>query len=252
MIKRKSREEIDIMREAGRVVAGAHKAVEEAIRPGLTTLDLEKIALDFMVSSGGESAFKNYRGFPGYICTSVNEEIVHGIPSKRRLAEGDVVSVDIGVRYKGYIGDMAVTYPVGQISEDAQRLLDACRISLEQGIEKVKPEHHLSDVSRAIQSYAEGQGYSVVREYTGHGVGREMHEDPQVPNYVNGGWGFDPKLKPGLVIAIEPMVNCGTHETDRIVRQGWDVVITRDRKLSAHFEHTVAVTEEGHEVLTQL
>ena len=252
MIKRKSPSEIAIMREAGRVVAGAHQRVREAIEPGRTTLDLEQIALEHIRSEGGESAFKNYRGFPGSICTSVNEEIVHGIPSRRILREGDVVSVDIGVRYKGYIGDMALTYPVGQISDEAQDLLDVCQKSLEGAIEQVGPGRPLSDVSRSIQSYVEERGYSVVREYTGHGVGREMHEEPQVPNYVNGGWPFDPKLKPGTVIAIEPMVNCGTFETDKIVRQGWDVIITRDRKLSAHFEHTVAVTEDGHLVLTRL
>lgn len=253
MVRRKSPHEIAIMREAGRLVAEAHARVKETIAPGITTMDLDRLVEEFVKGRGGELVFKNYKGFPGHICASINEEIVHGVPGPRVLEEGDIASIDIGVRHKRYIGDSARTYAVGQVSPEAQRLLDVGDEALRRGIEAAVPGNRISSIGRAIQQYVEGEGYSVVREYTGHGVGMEMHEEPQVPNFVDirtRMMGYDLKLKPGLVIAIEPMVNEGTYETDVVRVQGWEVVITKDHKLSVHFEHTVAVTSEGPEILT--
>lgn len=251
MIYRKSNREIDVMREAGRMVGDAHQAVAEEVRPGVTTGYLESVVERFVRSRGGELIFKGYRGFPGSICTSVNEEIVHGIPGNRVLREGDVVSVDIGVRYQGYVGDSAKTYPVGGIDEESSRLLDVCRSSLDRAIGLVGPEVPLSRVSAAVQTFVEAAGFSVVREYAGHGVGREMHEDPRVPNYVDASTRReDVLLRPGVVVAIEPMVNIGTPDTRSVLVRGWEVVVTRDGKRSAHFEHTVAVTEDGYRILT--
>ncbi len=253
MVRRKSPHEIAIMREAGRLVAEAHQAVKESIAPGMTTMDLDQLVEEFVKSRGGELVFKNYKGFPGHICASINEEIVHGVPGSRVLEEGDIASIDIGVRYKRYIGDSAMTYPVGQVSPEVQRLLDTGIEALQRGIAAAQPGNRISSIGRAVQEYVEGEGYSVVREYTGHGVGMDMHEEPQVPNFVDirtRMMGYDLKLKPGLVIAIEPMVNEGTYETDVVRVQGWEVVITKDHKLSVHFEHTVAVTENGPEILT--
>ncbi|MBI4612163.1 MAG: type I methionyl aminopeptidase [Planctomycetes bacterium] len=251
MIKLKSKTEIGALREAGRLAAMAQNLVASLVGPGVTTLELDEAVCGFLRSHGAESAFKNYRGFPGNICSSINEEIVHGIPSKRKLKEGDIVSVDVGVRYKRYIGDCARTYSVEPISLEARNVLDVCEAALYKAIEVAQPRERLSTVSRTIQQYVEGHGLSVVREFTGHGVGAEMHEDPQVPNFVDSRWGFDVKLKPGLVIAIEPMVNGGTHETSKVIRQNWEVIVTKDGKPSAHFEHTVAITEDGPVILTE-
>jgi len=185
MVRRKSPHEIAIMREAGRLVGEAHQKVREMIAPGVTTMDIDRLVEQFVKSRGGELVFKDYKGFPGHVCASINEEIVHGVPGPRVLEEGDIASIDIGVRYKRYIGDSAWTYPVGQVSEEAQRLLEIGEEALRLGIEAARPGNRVSSIGRAVQEYVEGEGYSVVREYTGHGVGMEMHEEPQVPNFVD-------------------------------------------------------------------
>lgn len=246
MIVTKSAAELDIMREAGRVTAAALRAVGDAVRPGVTTSALDALAEDVIRSAGAVPAFKGYHGFPASLCTSVNAEVVHGIPGKRRLQSGDILSVDCGAIVEGYYGDAAMTFPVGEVSDEALRLLRATRESLEAGIARCVPGKRLYDVSAAVQKVVEAAGYSVVREYVGHGIGRNMHEDPQVPNYGRAGTG--PVLQAGMVLAIEPMVNAGGAEV-RSLSDGWTVV-TVDGGLSAHFEHTVAVTEHGPLVLT--
>jgi methionyl aminopeptidase len=246
MIIYKSDREIAALEEAGRIAATIRDAVCAQAAPGVTTADLEDEARRLMREHGVESAFNGYRGYPGYICTSVNEEIVHGIPGSRRLVEGDVVSVDVGIRHEGFIGDTARTVPVGQVDELKQRLLDVGARCLEAAIEQMGQDHRLGDVSHAVQATAEAAGFSVVRDFVGHGVGREMHEEPKVPNYGRPGTG--PVLGRGLVIAIEPMVNAGTHET-RVLEDGWTAV-TADGRPSVHFEHMVAVTRDGRKVLT--
>jgi methionyl aminopeptidase len=244
--------EIGLMRQAGRVVAAGVKVIENLIRPGISTGELDAAFEKSVRAAGAVPTFKGYRGFPASICASVNEEVVHGIPSPDRvLKEGDILSVDCGATFKGYVGDMAVTLAVGKIAEKAQRLMDATRGALEEAIRIVGPNVRLSKVSGAIQKYAESRGYSVVKKFVGHGIGRDMHEEPQVPNYViHPVESFDFVLKPGICLAIEPMVNEGTDDVVTLSNQ-WTVV-TRDRKLSAHFEHTVAVTRDGREVLTLL
>lgn len=246
MIIAKSASEIEVMREAGRVTARALDAVSSAVRPGVTTADLDAIAEDVIVKAGARPAFKGYHGFPATLCTSVNDEVVHGIPGDRVLREGEIVSVDCGAIVDGYYGDSARTFPVGQVSDEATRLLDVTRRSLEAGIARCRPGMRLYDVSAAVQEVAEAAGFSVVREYVGHGIGRSMHEDPQVPNYGKAGTG--PTLRTGMVLAIEPMINAGAADV-RSLDDGW-TVITVDGAMSAHFEHTVAVTENGPLVLT--
>jgi methionyl aminopeptidase len=252
VIELKSPLEIQKMREAGRIVAQALHEAERLIQPGVTTEELDLAIRDFVLARGGELLFYRYSGFPAHSCISINEEVVHGIPSKkRRLRAGDIVSVDVGVRLQGFCSDSAETFPVGEIEEEAQNLLYVCREALERGIAAARPGERLSGISRAIQTLVESRGYSVVRQFVGHGIGRKMHEKPQVPNYVDPGFLKDDLiLKPGLVLAIEPMVNAGTAEVETL-KDKWTVV-TRDRKLSAHFEHTVAITEGGPEVLTVL
>jgi methionyl aminopeptidase len=245
----KSQREIQIMREAGRIVARVHVALREAVRPGVTTWELDQIALETMQKYNAVSSFLGYRGYPAHICTSVNEELVHGIPNKDKvLHEGDIISIDVGVRYRGFIGDSAWTYAVGQIDDKAAKLMQVTEASLYAGIEQMVVGNRIVDASRAVQKVVEEAGLHVVREYTGHGVGRQMHEPPQVLNYV----GNDPDgqlvLEPGLVVAIEPMVQIGTWQT-RTLRDEW-TVISRDHSLAAHFEHTVAVTNNGPEILT--
>jgi methionyl aminopeptidase len=243
----KSPEEIQRMRKAGRIVALTIERLMERVRPGMTTGDLDELAEKIIRKEGALPSFKGYRGFPGTICTSVNEEIVHGIPGKRKLVPGDVLKLDVGAIWEGYHGDSAVSLFVGgPPSEVAEKLVRVTEESLEAGIAQLKAGARLSDVGHAVQQVAEGAGFCCVREYAGHGVGRALHEDPQVPNYGEPGRG--PVVKPGLVVAIEPMVNVGDWKT-RVLADDWTVV-TRDRSLSAHFEHTVAVTEEGTEVLT--
>ncbi|MBI4576061.1 MAG: type I methionyl aminopeptidase [Planctomycetes bacterium] len=252
MVTRKSRRELDRMREAGRIVGESLALADRVVAPGVTTKDIEREMVALIRRGGGEPCFLGYRGFPACICASVNEEVVHGIPDDRRLREGDIVGIDVGVRYKGYIADAARTFAVGRVEDRAQRLMDVCRESLEIALAAVGPDVRLSEIASRIQAHIEGAGYGVVRDYSGHGVGRQMHEDPQVPNYVDEHFRRnDMALKPGHVIAIEPMANEGTHLTSRVRKGNWDVVVTRDGKLSAHFEHTVAVLDEGSEVLTQ-
>lgn len=246
MITQKSAREIKILQQAGNIAARTLELVGSLIRPGLATQILDQEAEKFIRSFGATPEFKGYRGFPATLCVSINEEIVHGIPSSRQLKEGDIVSVDVGVRYQGYIGDCAKTFPVGKISKAAENLLATCQTSLQLGIAQAKAGNKISDIARAIQKYVESHGYSVVRDYTGHGIGQELHEDPQIPNYVDSSWlPYDVVLKPGYCIAIEPMVNIGTFLTKTVRRQGWEVVLTKDNKWSAHFEHSLAIAEEG-------
>lgn len=251
MITLKSAHELALMREAGRIVAEVLAEIREAVAPGVTTADLEAVADRIIVGKyGAIPSFKGYRGFPGLVCASVNEEIVHGIPGQRVLHEGDILSVDVGVIYKGYHGDAAVTVGVGAVDADSQRLMDVTAESLRIGVEASRPGNWTTDISRAIQSYVEGQGYSVVREYTGHGIGRQMHEDPQIPNYYEPRLGGRFRLRPGMTFALEPMVNIGGWRT-RVLGDHWTVV-TADGTRSAHFEHTVAVNQNGPEILTRL
>lgn len=234
------------MREAGRITARALRLVGEAVRPGATTAELDAIAEEVIRSSGAVPAFKGYHGFPGTICSSLNNQVVHGIPGATPLGEGDILSVDVGAIVEGYYGDSARTFPVGEVGEAALALLDATRSSLDAGIAQCVPGRKLYDISHAVQTVAEGAGFSVVREYVGHGIGRSMHEDPQLPNFGVPGQG--PTLAVGMVFAIEPMVNAGAAAV-RALDDGWTVV-TEDGSLSAHFEHTVAITEDGPLVLT--
>lgn len=248
MIICKSKAEIDIMREAGRIVARTHRELAKNIRPGITTQELDDIAERFIRKCGANPSFKGYGGFPGSICASVNEELVHGIPGKRVLKEGDIISLDIGAELDGFHGDSAWTYGVGKISNDNKRLLEVTEKSLFEGLAQAKPDARLSDISHAIQVCAEAAGFSIVREYVGHGVGRRLHEDPQIPNYGPPGRG--PRLKPGMVLAIEPMVNAGKRNVRTLV-DNW-TVITVDGSMCAHFEHTIAITEDGYEIMTKV
>lgn len=248
MIITKSKEELKLMREAGRIVALVHQELKKVIQPGITTKELDALADKVIRAHGATPSFKGYGGFPGSICTSVNEELVHGIPSDRKLEEGDIISIDVGANYKGYHGDSAWTYPVGKISEEDQRLLSVTEESLYRGLAEAKPGARLSNISHAIQSYVEAAGFSIVREYVGHGVGTRLHEDPQVPNFGPPNRG--PRLKPGMVLAIEPMVNAGSRHVYTLDDQ-WTVV-TLDKQNCAHFEHTIAITETGYEILTTL
>ncbi|MDQ0485010.1 type I methionyl aminopeptidase [Guptibacillus hwajinpoensis] len=247
MIICKTPRELDIMREAGKIVALTHQELQKHIKPGITTKELDTIADRFIRQLGAIPSFKGYNGFTGSICASVNEELVHGIPGDRVLAEGDIISIDIGAKYKGYHGDSAWTYPVGTISEEDERLLKVTEESLYKGLNEAKAGRRLSDISHAIQAYAEAEGFSIVREYVGHGVGQDLHEDPQIPHYGPPGKG--PRLKQGMVLAVEPMVNLGSRYV-RTLSDNWTVVTT-DGKNCAHFEHTFAVTEEGYEILTK-
>lgn len=248
MIICKTPREIEIMREAGRIVALTHQELKRHITPGITTKELDQIAEKTIQKYGATPSFKGYNGFPGSICASVNEELVHGIPGKRKLKEGDIISIDIGAKYNGYHGDSAWTYPVGSISESVQKLLDVTEKSLYLGLEQVKPGERLSNISHAVQTHAEENGFSIVREYVGHGIGQDLHEDPQIPHYGPPNRG--PRLKPGMVICVEPMVNQGRRYV-KTLSDDWTVV-TVDGKWCAHFEHTIALTEAGYEILTTL
>ncbi|HAA90110.1 MAG: Methionine aminopeptidase [Thermoanaerobacterales bacterium 50_218] len=248
MIILKTPSEVPYLRKAGKIVAMTLQELEKYIRPGVTTGELNKIADDFIRRSGARPAFLGYHGFPGSICTSVNNEVVHGIPGERKLKSGDIISIDVGAIYEGYCGDAAATFPVGEISPEVQHLLEVTKKALYLGIEQAVPGNRIGDISAAIQTFVEANGYSVVRDFVGHGIGRNMHEDPQVPNFGKPGHG--PRIRPGLAIAIEPMVNMGTHEV-MVLTDGWTVV-TRDGSLSAHFEHSVLVTKGQPEILTAL
>lgn len=248
MIKIKSRLEIDKMRTAGKILAETFLALEEHIKPGVTTYELDNIAKKFIKSNNALCSFKNYNGYPANICTSVNEQVVHGIPSKSvMLKDGDIVSIDIGVLYQGFHGDSAKTFAVGKISDEAQRLIDVTKESFYRGFEKATTDNRLFDISAAIQGYAEENGFSVVRKLVGHGVGSALHEDPEVPNFGTAGKGV--RLLPGMTLAIEPMINMGTYDVDTL-SDGWTVV-TADGKLSAHYEHSVLITNNGPEILTK-
>lgn len=237
------------MRQAGRIVAEVLAALQQRIRPGVNTAELDELVYQIITKCKAFPSFKGYRGFPASLCVSINEEVVHGLPNKKRyLKEGDIVSFDVGAIYQGYQGDAAVTVGVGEIAEAAKELLAVTGGTLAAGIAQSRAGNHTGDISWAIQDYAESRGYSVVREYTGHGIGLQMHEDPQIPNYGQPERGF--LLKPGMTFALEPMVNEGDWRT-RVLADNWTVV-TKDGKLSAHFEHTIAVTEGEPEILTRL
>ncbi len=247
MIILKSDEEVKIIRQACQIVAKTLALLKEAVRPGICTEDLDKIAEEFIVSQGARPAFKGYREFPSTLCASVNEQVVHGIPSKQVLKEGDIIGMDMGAIVDGYYGDAAVTVPVGKVSPEVENLLKVTEESLHKGIDQACHGNRLSDISHAIQVHAEGAGYSVVTDFVGHGIGRNLHEDPQVPNFGSPGQG--PRLKKGMVLALEPMVNLGVPEV-KVLGDRWTVV-TSDGKWSAHFEHTIAITDEGPVILTQ-
>jgi len=248
MIIIKSAREIEFLREAGHIVAATLQKVREAAVVDITTLELDTIAEEYIRSCGAVPAFKGYQGFPGTLCTSVNEEVVHGIPGLRKLKNGDNVSIDCGAVINGYNGDAAITLAIGEVNADVQKLLDVTEESLYKGIAQALVGNRLSDISHAVQVHAESYGYGVVRDLVGHGIGRNMHEDPQIPNYGIPGRG--PRLKSGMALAIEPMINLGTYEVETL-DDGWTVV-TRDAKRSAHFEHTIIITEQGPQILTKL
>jgi methionyl aminopeptidase len=244
----KSVAEIEKMRRSGIALRQVHEAVGAVVRPGASTMDLERVAVAKIEELHAISAFKGYHGFPAALCTSINEEVVHGIPSEKRiLNEGDIVSIDCGVVIDGFYSDSAVTYAVGKVSEATQKLLDVTQASLERAIQQARVGGRLGDISHAVQEYCEAEGFGVVRDFVGHGIGRSMHEEPQIPNYGPSGKG--PRLKPGMVLAIEPMINAGGHEV-KVLADGW-TTITVDRSYSAHFEHTVAITKDGPRVLTR-
>ncbi|MDO6353772.1 type I methionyl aminopeptidase [Caloramator sp. CAR-1] len=246
MIYLKSKSEVDKIRRSGRIVAELLNLLEKQIRPGITTKELDKFAEEFIISHGAKPSFKGYYGYPGSLCTSINEEVVHGIPSDRILKEGDIISIDCGVFYEGFHSDAARTFAVGHISEEAKRLIDITEKSFYEGIKYARAGNRIGDISNAIQTFVESNGYSVVRDYVGHGIGKELHEEPPVPNYGKAGRG--PKLAVGMVLAIEPMVNMGTFAVIEL-DDGWTVV-TADKKLSAHYENTIAILENGPEILT--
>jgi methionyl aminopeptidase len=248
MIIFKSPREITIMREAGRIVAVALQTVREALYPGVTTRELDEVARAAIVAEGAVPAFKGLYGFPGNICLSVNSEVVHGIPGRRRLKEGDIISADVGALIDGYNGDAAATFPVGRITPETEELLKVTEEALYKGIEAAQAGNRVGAVSHAVQTRAEASGFGVVRDYVGHGIGRKMHEDPQIPNFGPPGEG--PVLKNGMVIAIEPMINMGTYKV-KTLSDNWTVV-TLDGKPSAHFEHTVAITDNGPDILTKV
>ena len=248
MIYKKSSDEIAVMRKGGKILADVMARLEESIRPGMSTQDLDEIADEAITRAGAKPSAKGYRGFPGAICTSPNDVIVHGIPSSKVIInEGDVISLDVALFYEGFHVDNARTYPVGAVAEEAAQLLKVTEESLEAAILECMPGRRLGDVGNAVETVAEGAGFSVVREYVGHGIGRQFHEDPQVPNY--GPPGHREQLTPGMTLAVEPMVNLGKAQT-KLLSDGWTVK-TVDGSISAHFEHTVAITEDGHEVLTR-
>lgn len=248
MIILKSQTEIEKMSKAGKIVGKTHEELKKHIKPGITTKELDQIAEDTIRSLGGIPAFKGYGGFPASICASINEEVVHGIPGLKKLKDGDIISIDIGSIYDGYYGDAASTYPVGAISDDAKKLIEVTRDSFYEGLKFCKEGFRLSDISHAIQKYVEDNGFSIVRDYVGHGIGANMHEDPQIPNFGPAGKG--PRLRSGMALAIEPMVNMGTYKVKTLL-DNWTVV-TLDGKLSAHYEHTLIITEDEPLLLTKL
>lgn len=249
MITRRNEKEIELLRQAGKIVAMTHEYLKPFVKPGISTKKLDEMAEKFILDQGAIPSFKGYGGFPGSICASINDVLVHGIPNEKHiLKEGDIVSIDIGANYKGYHGDSAWTYAVGEVSEEAKELMKVTEESLYKGLDQVKPGNRISDISNAIQTFVEAHGYGVPRDYTGHGVGSNLHEDPIIPNYGIAGRG--PKIVPGMVMAIEPMVTLGDYHT-RTLLDDWTVK-TLDGKITAHYEHTIVVTDEGYEILTKI
>ena len=248
MIVLKSEDEIKRMAEACRIVAEVLEGIKKNITLGVSTKELDGFAESYIISRGAQPAFKGYRGYPASVCTSVNEQVVHGIPSSKKLKDGDIISLDIGVYYRGFYGDAAVTLPVGSVSNQARKLISVTEKALDAGMERAVAGNRLSDISSAIQGCVESEGFSIVRSFVGHGIGRELHEEPQIPNFGKPGEG--PELRPGMTLAIEPMVNAGGWEVV-VLNDGWTAV-TKDRSLSAHFEHTVAITKNGLNILTKL
>jgi len=248
MIIIKSPREIEQLKRSNAIVAEVFEKLKGMIAPGITTKELDQVAEEYILSKGGRPAFKGYRGFPATLCISINEEVVHGIPGQRRLKEGDIVSIDGGVNFGGYFGDSAITLPVGEVDPESKRLLEVTEKALTLGIEKAKIGNRLFDISYAIQRWVESRGFSVVRDFVGHGIGKDLHEEPQIPNFGSPHQG--PRLEKGMVFALEPMVNEGTYEV-RVLSDGWTVV-TADGKRSAHFEHTISITDDGAEILSIL
>lgn len=249
MITIKSDREIALMKEAGHIAMLAHEAIRQAIRPGVSTKELDKIAYDVITSYGATPSFLNYNGYPASICASINEIVIHGIPSNKQiLKDGDIISIDIGAKYKGYHGDCARTWPCGHVSKERLKLIEVTEQSFYEGLKYARPGNRLSDISHAIEMHARKYQYGVVRDFTGHGVGSKLHEDPAVPNYGKEGEG--PLLRKGMTLAIEPMINMGTHRV-RILPDGWTTV-TQDHKPSAHYENTIVITDNGYEILTKI
>ena len=248
MVILKSREEIEQLRVSNQIVAEVLECLKTLIQPGITTQDLDRYAEEMTLKKGAKPAFKGYMGYPSSLCVSVNSEVVHGIPSDRVLKDGDIVSLDFGSYYQGYYGDSAMTIPVGNVSGNAKRLIDVTNEALYKGIAEARTKNRLGDISAAVQNHVERAGFSVVRDFVGHGIGRKLHEEPQIPNFGIQGRGI--ALKAGMVFAIEPMVNEGTYHV-KVMKDGWTVV-TLDGKRSAHFEHTVAITEDGPDILSKL
>ena len=247
MIVLRSKDEIAEIARAGKILAQTLEKLKKCAKPGVLTKELDAIAREEIIKRNGYPAFKDYKGFPANICVSLNEMVVHGIPSDRKLRDGDVVSIDVGVRFRDYCADGAITVGIGRISETAGKLIEVTKKALCIGIENAQPGRHLTDISHSIQQFVEANGFSVVRALVGHGIGTQIHEEPEIPNFGKPGMG--PILEPGMVLAIEPMVNAGTFEVETL-DDGWSIV-TKDRKLSAHFEHTIAITEKGSVVLTK-
>jgi methionyl aminopeptidase len=246
MIPLKSEGDIEMLRLSGKILAKVLKQIKALIKPGISTAEINRVAEELILKEDAQPAFKGYKGFPASICTSLNEEIVHGIPTERRLKEGDIISLDLGINYKGYFSDAAVTLPVGRVSEGVRKLIEVTKGALYEGIKEARAENYLSDISYSIQNHVERHGFSVVRQFVGHGIGLNLHEEPEIPNFGKPHSG--PVLRSGMVFAIEPMVNMGTWESE-ILENGWTAV-TKDRLPSAHFEHTVAITEKGPVILT--
>lgn len=246
MIPIKSEKDLQMLRRSGQILSAVMRKVQKSVRPGITTLDIDRLSEELILKENALAAFKGYKGFPATACVSVNEEIVHGIPSPRVILEGDIVSIDLGVNYQGYFSDMAVTLPVGRVDENKRKLIEVTRKALDAGIRQARAGNYLSDISHSVQSFVEEHGFSVVRQFVGHGIGSALHEEPEVPNFGDAHLG--PVLKNGMVLAIEPMVNIGSWEC-LIAKNGWTAV-TKDGLDSAHFEHTVAVTDKGPVILT--
>jgi methionyl aminopeptidase len=246
MIPLKTKEDLNILREAGKMLAGVMQKLASAVKVGISTARLDCLAEELLSKAGAIPAFKGYRGFPATVCVSINEEIVHGIPSERLLKENDIVSLDLGINYRGYFADAAITLAVGEVNPQTKKLISVTKNALGEGIRQARAENRLSDISSSIQTYVEAHGFSVVRQFVGHGIGYNLHEEPEIPNFGVPGQG--PLLKKGMVLAIEPMVNMGSWESE-ITSNGW-TAITKDGLPSAHFEHTVAITENGPEILT--